>query len=289
MPRNAGTVATPFLPLSVLNLGMPEDEFSAGTPETWRAVFGQRSGQHRDVALAGIRADSRLTAALGPSVATFQLGESGTGEHLLAAASSAGTTPDYIEALRLFVIEEQEHARLLELVLRELKVEPRTRHWSDTVFVQVRRLHSLRTEVLVLLVAEVIALNYYSSLCEGVEDPSLADLFRRIHDDEIVHVRFHTDTLPRHLDRFPTVVLVMVRLAWSGVVTAASVVVALDHGSLLRRVGVNRREFLRRTWTDRSQISQLLFGSSTGARRRRRGAPPTTRARCPRDPTADRG
>jgi hypothetical protein len=216
--------------------------------------------------LASIRAEPHLIAVLGPSVATFQLGESGTGEHLLAAASTAHADADYIEALRLFVIEEQEHARLLALVLREMHVAPRTRHWSDTIFVQVRRLHSLRTEVLVLLVAEVIALTYYAALRDGVGDPALADLFGRIHDDEIIHVRFHADTLPEYLRRFPRPIRGTVRLAWSGVVTAATIVVALDHGRVLRRLGVTRREFLKRTWQDRKRIAERLFNSSAKPR-----------------------
>src|SRR3954453_14138899 len=117
---------------------------------TWRSGFDERHGQHGVITAVALgEVEPGLRDVLGPSIATFQLGESGTGEHLLAAASRAGADAAYVDALRLFVVEEQEHARLLAMVLRRFQVPLRTTHWSDRVFVAVRRLHSLRTEVLV--------------------------------------------------------------------------------------------------------------------------------------------
>lgn len=40
------------------------------------------------------------------------------------------------------------------------------------MFQRLRRLGGLRTEVLLLLVAEVVALHYYSTLRDGVGDPT---------------------------------------------------------------------------------------------------------------------
>jgi len=229
------------------------------TAAEWLARFEMRIGQHRDVVAVGARPPDALLGDLGPSIATFQLGESGTGAHLLAAARRAGAEADYIDSLRHFVAEEQEHARLLELVLWELGVPLRISHWSDRVFVLVRRLHSLRTEVLVLLVAELIALSYYSSLRAGMDDPALQDIFARIHSDEIVHVEFHCQTLPTYLKRFPSAVEGTVRLLWTLLVATASVAVAIDHGRLLRGVGVTKRTFLRQVSKDRKQVAARLF------------------------------
>lgn len=38
-----------------------------------------------------------------------------------------------------------------------------SRHWSDAIFVRLRRLLGLRTELMVLTVAEVVALSYYGA------------------------------------------------------------------------------------------------------------------------------
>ena len=61
---------------------------------------------------------------------------------------------DYVEALRLFIKEEQEHARLLALVCNELEIEMLQSHWTDGVFQFARRAFGLRAEILILLVAE---------------------------------------------------------------------------------------------------------------------------------------
>jgi hypothetical protein len=45
-----------------------------------------------------------------------------------------------------------------------------SRHWSDVVFVRLRRLMGLRTELMVLTVAEVVALSYYGGLAQSGPD-----------------------------------------------------------------------------------------------------------------------
>lgn len=221
--------------------------------------FGLRAARHRDVDVTGARVARPLRRPLGRSLAVFQVGESGTGEHLCRAAEAEGAGPDYVHDLRAFVAEEQEHARLLALVLAELNHPLRDGHWTDAVFVHLRRLKSLRTEVLTLLVAEVVAVPYYRALRDGVGDPRLSDLFGRIHADELRHIEFHAATLPHHLRRFSRPVAIAVRLLWNVLTTGASVVVAVDHGRLLRRLGVGRARFAREVWSVRRSLDHRLF------------------------------
>lgn len=234
---------------------------SSGTdPESWAVRFDERAGQHAEVQSVDVAAvDRRIAELLGPSLAIFQLGESGSGEHLFDAARRAATDLDYRRCLERFVAEEQEHARMLGVVLDSLGEPRRHHHWTDGVFVLIRRAHSLRTEILVLMVAEVVALSYYGALAEHVSAPDLADVFARIHADEVVHVDFHSATLPGRLQRFPRPVHAVVRLAWSVLVAGAAVVVAKDHGGLLARLGVPRRRFLRQVLSDRRRVAAALF------------------------------
>jgi hypothetical protein len=124
----------------------------------------------------------------------------------------------------------------------------------------IRRIKSLRTEVLSLLVAELISLRYYSALRDGIDSPDLAAIFGRIHADEIRHVDFHADTLPPHILRWHRPVRWMVRVLWNTLVTGTSVVVAIDHRAALRLVGVGPREFLADVWRRRAELDQRLFG-----------------------------
>jgi hypothetical protein len=101
------------------------------------------------------------------SVRRFQRGESGDGLQLLRKAAD----PESLRAAELFVAEEQQHAALLLRLLGYLGGKSMRRHWSDAVFVRVRRLMGLRTELMVLTVAEVIALSYYGGLAADDPDP----------------------------------------------------------------------------------------------------------------------
>lgn len=228
--------------------------------DVWASRFDERAGQHAEVRSVDVaRLDHRTGELLGPSLAIFQLGESGSGEHLFEAARRADTDGDYRRCLKRFVAEEQEHARMLGDVLDAMRSPHRHRHWTDGAFVLIRRAHSLRTEILVLMVAEVVALSYYGALADGVSAPDLEDVFRRIHADEVVHVDFHSDTLPAHLQQFSRPVHASARLTWSILVVGAALVVTKDHGRLLAHLGVPRRRFLRQVLSDRRRVAAALF------------------------------
>src|ERR1700754_4707921 len=128
------------------------------------------------------------------SVRRFQLGESGDGEQLLRKAQRAGD-PEYLRAAQLFVAEEQQHAALLLRLLGYLGGQPMRTHWSDAVFVRLRRLMGLRTELMVLTVAEVVALSYYGGLAASGPDSVVRAVAARIVADEHPHVRFQEDRL----------------------------------------------------------------------------------------------
>ena len=219
-----------------------------------------RARRHADVALGPSPLPDRDRQILGRSLSTFQLGESGTGEHLFAAAAAEGVSDAYDAAVRAFIAVEQEHARILELVLASIDQPTRDSHWTDRVFVLIRRLKSLRTEVLTLLVAELIAIRYYGALAGLSGDRDVAAVCGRIRDDEIRHVDFHAETLPVHLRRFPSAVRVVVRVLWNLLVTATSVMVALDHRRALALGGVGTRRFVVDVWHLRADLDRRLFG-----------------------------
>lgn len=214
---------------------------------------------------------ARLTIGLlddlGRSLATFQLGESGDGVHPGEAAERAGASEPYRHALAAFVCEEQEHARLLAMVLGAIDYPLRDSHWADRAFVVIRRAKSLRTEVLTLLVAELVALTYYRVLAERFA--VFAPIFEAIHADEVRHVDFHAETLPQHLDRWPTPVRAGVRVAWNALVLGAAVVVAVDHRRALRHTSVGPAGFVRSVRGDLRSLDRRLFGSDRAGYSRR--------------------
>lgn len=185
----------------------------------------------------------RLHPALIRSVQRFQTGEDGDGASLIAAAAKAGD-PVYLDAVRLFVAEEQSHAVRLANVLRYAGAAPIAGHWTDTVFVLVRRGGGLRLELLTLMLAEVVALRYYRALRDGTGDAYVSDVAGRILADEQRHVPFHIDRLRDGFARTSLPGRVVAAGAWWMLMLGAAVVVAADHGSALRVLGVPRRRFV---------------------------------------------
>ena len=84
----------------------------------------------------------RLHDPLIRSLQRFQVGEQGDGKHLKQGAATLGD-PDYEETIRLFIEEEQEHSRLLARILNALDAPLLAGHWSDRIFIVLRRMTGL--------------------------------------------------------------------------------------------------------------------------------------------------
>jgi hypothetical protein len=183
------------------------------------------------------------------SVARFQLGESGDGRQLLRNAARAGD-PHYVSAIRYFIAEEQQHAALLLRLLGYLGGAPMRRHWSDAVFVRLRRLMGLRTELMVLSVAEVVALTYYGGLASAAPDPVVRAVAARILADEHAHVAFQRDRLTAGFRDAPAPLRASAFALWWLTAIGATAAVAVDHGGALRTVGYRRVRFVRDVLAD---------------------------------------
>ncbi|MCA1275297.1 ferritin-like domain-containing protein, partial [Streptomyces sp. 7G] len=143
-----------------------------------------------------------LHPAIRRSVQRFQVGEDGDGAELITKAEAAGDA-EYASAVRMFVAEERNHARLLALLLASGGAPVIPSHWSDRVFVTLRRALGLRLELLVLMIAEVVALRYYRALRDGAGDALTREVAGRILADEERHVPFHCHRLRRALRPLP--------------------------------------------------------------------------------------
>ncbi|WP_133119084.1 ferritin-like domain-containing protein [Mycolicibacterium agri] len=192
------------------------------------------------------------------SIRRFQLGESGDGEQLLRKAARAGDT-EYWQAAELFVAEEQQHAALLLRLLGYLGGQPMRKHWSDAVFVRLRRLMGLRTELMVLAVAEVVALSYYGGLAGAGPDPVVRAVAARIVADEHPHVRFQRDRLRAGFaDARPPTRAVALAFWWLTAI-GATTVVAVDHGRLLDAIGYRRTRFIRDVLADFATLAAAVL------------------------------
>ncbi|WP_431677570.1 ferritin-like domain-containing protein [Kitasatospora sp. KL5] len=209
----------------------------------WVAHFTAEAAWRTELGDPDFTRGARASAQLLRSLQKFQVGEDGDGTDLIGKADAAGDA-DYATAVRLFVAEEQNHARLLAELLRATGTPLLGSHWSDALFVRLRRLFGLRLELMVLLVAEVVAVPYYRAVRDGAADGLVAEVAGRIAADELRHIPFHCLRLRQSLGRLPAPLHSPAVAFWRLLATAAAGFVALDHGPALRVLGVRRGRFV---------------------------------------------
>jgi hypothetical protein len=183
---------------------------------------------------------------LARSLSHFQLGETGEGKFLLAQARvEAPDDVAYHQALRLFIAEETEHARLLERLVRRFGGRTIERHWTHALFRLFRHAIGFKFEIQLLVIAELVGTAYYRLLHARTRDPVLEEACALILKDEVQHVDFHADWL----GHFQSQLLPLERAGWNTqfqlLFAAATQVASLDHKSALTVAGANRREFFR--------------------------------------------
>ncbi|MSS73058.1 MAG: ferritin-like domain-containing protein [Candidatus Latescibacteria bacterium] len=138
-------------------------------------------------------------AAIAQSLKAFQAGEGSEGKHLLRYAGEyAKRTGDqeYVAAIRLFIAEEQRHARDLGRFLTLNAIPLAHTTFTDRVFRRLRNLiGSLEVSIGVLVTAEMIANVYYAVVREATRSIVLRRLCEQILRDEVRHVQFQAEQL----------------------------------------------------------------------------------------------
>lgn len=201
-------------------------------------------------------------AAFVHSLQRFEVGENGAGARLLARAERAGDAT-YLDCLRLFVAEEQRHSALFGRMLDRFGAEHLRAHWSDAAFTLLRRALGLRTELVLFLIAEAIALEYFTALADGAPDAELRRLGAYVLEDERNHVRFQIARLREGFGGTPTPLRFATAALWGLVALGTTIVVCLDHGSALRSCGRRPLDVLRACGRNvRGSIRAVLGGGS---------------------------
>lgn len=222
--------------------------------KNWRAYFERNRAERRLLRWHGQDVWERmelavpLRSALVASLARFEVGESGEGKRLKAGALTTND-PEYCRAIELFLNEEHDHAAWLGKLIDALGGQHLQGHWTDGAFVFLRHLGGLHTELLLLLVAEMIAQAYYAALRDGVPNEFCRNVFARICDDEDGHVAFHIEFLQKQFARQRWIESFTTRVLWYALFRAACIVVMMDHAPVLRAVGVSHRVFWKQTGT----------------------------------------
>ena len=137
--------------------------------------------------------------AISASAQDFQAGESSEGQHLFQYAKTYSEQTgdyEYVEAIQLFIKEEQRHARDLAHFLQINNIPLVKTTFTDGVFRRLRQLlGNLEISISVLITAEIIAKIYYLALREATNSQVLQTLCQQILQDELRHVEFQAEML----------------------------------------------------------------------------------------------
>lgn len=222
----------------------------------WKELFQSRCERPLPEA-EPLRKYAALPESLAKSLAVFQLGESGGGTIVEQARASRLPQIDrhYADAMALFVREENRHADILAICVRQLGGQLIQENWTATLFVSARRLIGLRLKVMVLLAAEVVGICYYHLLSAKLPASPMRDWLTELVADEQSHLDFHCHFLRSQVDR-PWKRWMFV-LTWRATMLFAAMAVMADHRAAINDLAIDRRTIWRR-WMTFSLLAERL-------------------------------
>jgi hypothetical protein len=219
-----------------------EQKFS---PSDWLGYFQINRESRAEITFPNRLAMAQeLRLPLLKSLQRFQIGETGEGKHLRKYASLMNDVV-YEQCIDLFVREEQFHARVLAEMIQALDGTLLSWHWTDLAYICLRRMLGLKTEVFIMLIAEIIGKCFYRACADNLDNRLLSDAFSLIVLDEIGHLEFHTHFLQDRTKAFPHAARRAVHYAWCTLFVVACLVFIADHKNTLVALKVAPRDFLR--------------------------------------------
>lgn len=208
------------------------------------------------------RIPDHVHATIAASIKQFQIGESSEAENLKAKVArhvKKGGDPAYQEALDWFIYEENRHARLLGRFMGLENMPKAKKSVSDSLFRFVRHLGSLRYAHTILVIAEMIAVPYYTALKNASNSPILTAICKQILLDEANHLRFQAKIIKMHLKGKS--IWRKRRAKW---IAAFLLEIALDvvwfgHGKLLKLDGYDFARFRKESFQQFDFVWQLIL------------------------------
>jgi hypothetical protein len=185
----------------------------------------------------------RVTA----SVQQFELGENAEGKTFKRKARvyAEKHDPAYMDALDLFIKEEQRHSLTLRRFLQKTEQPTLEKHWVDSVFRKLRKFLDIEVEVIVLLTAEIIAMVYYGQLQLATNSPVLITICKQILLDETRHINFQSSSLYKIRQTHHFLRKITMTAAHSVLLGGTSLLVWWQHHSVLSYYKKSYFKFLR--------------------------------------------
>lgn len=219
------------------------------TSRFWKSHFQENLKNERvDWSTApALTGDERATILY--SLKAWQLGETSEGKHLLAAARKYAARindPAYVEAVQLFIKEEQKHGANLGRYIDTIGEQRAKSDWGDTLFRKVRYFNtSMELWTITVIIVESAAQVFYQALHDATQCPLLKQICTDILIDEAHHIKFQNERLHIIFQRKGFYNKALTLLFYSFLFFGTIHAVWSGHRRALKAGGVDRSSFMR--------------------------------------------
>ena len=133
------------------------------------------------------------------SLQAWQLGETSEGTNLIFAASKYAKETDdpyFLEAIKLFIKEEQKHGENLGRYLDRIGARRISHNWGDSLFRKVRGINrNMEIWTVTVITVECAAQLYYKAVHDASNCKLLKQICVDILTDEAPHIEFQIERL----------------------------------------------------------------------------------------------
>jgi len=183
------------------------------------------------------------------SLKAWQLGETSDGSNLLRAATKHAKEfrdPIYIDAVKLFIIEEQKHGRNLGMYLNLIGESELKKDWGDSLFRKIRYFNtSMELWTISVIIVESAAQIFYQALHDATNCKLLKSICLDILIDEAHHIKFQNERFFQILKN-KGFYSKTIRIGLYGVLFFSTIhAIWFGHNKVFKAGGLNKKEFMR--------------------------------------------
>jgi hypothetical protein len=211
---------------------------------------------------AGAGVTPEELAEIVDSLKAWQLGETSDGARLIRTAEKHAARigdPGFVDAIRLFIAEEQRHGETLGRFLDAAGVPRATRNLGDSLFRVFRHfLTQMEVWATVVVIIEVHAMLYYAAIRRATHSEVLRRICGQILRDEVPHIRFQCERLAIIHRRRWRVLRWLTAGAHRVLFVGITLAIWADHRRALRAGGLTFGRFWRSAWAQMRRAWRLM-------------------------------
>jgi hypothetical protein len=197
----------------------------------------------------------------------WQLGETSDGSHLLRAArkyAARFNDPEYVDAIALFIKEEQKHGSNLGRYIDLIGEKRLKRDWGDMLFRKIRYFNtSMELWTITVIIVESAAQVFYQALHDATRCTLLKSICSDILIDESFHIRFQNERLYRMFHSKSLLSKITSMLGYAAIFFGTLNAVWIGHRRAFKTGGISQPEYYRLMYLKFFQSMKFLHTKRT--------------------------